>query len=59
MAKSRLQFNLCSICNICLDDDPGLHDHGNVTQNLGIRERIAANRDEIGDFAGRQGADVG
>ena len=59
MAKSRLWFNLYSICSICLDDDPGLHDHRNVTQNLGIREWIAANRDEISDFAGRQGADVG
>ena len=59
MAKSRLRFNLCSICSICLDDDPGLHDHGNVTQNLGIRERISANRDEISDSAGRDGAYVG
>ena len=59
MAKSRLRFNLCSICSICLDDDPGLHDHRNVTQNLGIRERIAANRDEISDFTRRNGADVG
>ena len=59
MAKSRLRFNMCSICSICLYDDPGLHDHRNVTQNLGIRERIAANRNEIGDFAGRQSADVG
>ena len=59
MAKSRLRFNLCSIGSICLDDDPGLHDHRNVSQNLRICERIAANRDEISDSARRNGADVG
>ena len=59
MAKSRLRFNLCSICSISLDDDPGLHDHRNVTQNFCICERIAANRDEISDSAGRDGAYVG
>ena len=59
MAKSRLRFNLRSICSSCLDDDSGLHDHCNVAQNLGIRERIAANRDQISYSAGRDGAGIG
>ena len=59
MAKSRLRFNLCSICTRCLDDDPGLHDHCNVAQNFGILEGIAAHGDQISHSAWRDGADIG
>ena len=53
------RLDLGSIRRRCFDDDSGLYDHRNVAQNLGIRERITANRDEVSDFAGRDGADVG
>ena len=58
MAKSRLWFNLRSICTRCLDDDAGLHDHCNVTQNLGICERIAPDRDQISYSAGSDCAHI-